>query len=560
MTFNSKHKLTDITFIVSGLILLFVLVIRTTKGLDLTDEMQYYGEIKGLIETGKLFSNDLYIQQLVYILFYPFFSLAHLLFGFDGLVFSGRLMMSSLSIVVYLYSYYKLVKLEVPSYMAALSALSLTFAIPYHGIFAPSYNTISQIIWIFFTIKFYDWRPNSSTSFGILTIIMFFAHPTSAIMMTLLIFIRLLMEREFRHIGKFFSVVLSGALIVAPLTLYFADFHQYLDSLTFSSGYGVGTAFFSNKSDPKALLIVYAMFGACLLFKKHFNRFGFALITFLIVAFSIKYIFTGRAGGAYTIRVVYSLSSLCAIAYFWTISNTSSAEIKSRILSNWLVVGLLTYATTLSVTSGNGIGQATGAFMVGLPLLLGLAVKTVPNEKSVCTVSALKFACGVFTLILFMVHWCRYPYREGTWWQTNHYIPSVPEFNYISTTQERATFVQRMQLEFKPITRNRRILIVSEYPGLYFVLDALPETSMLYMHSLTSLKSEESLLRGLSNKKPEIVVDIFADNDYSKENSHIKNVMKNYYVNRGLNCTTGFMIFYSVEKNNPKQLKYTVCR
>ena len=49
------------------------LVLRIFIGIDLTDEMQYYLQILGMVETNSLFSNDLYIQQLVYLLFYPFF-------------------------------------------------------------------------------------------------------------------------------------------------------------------------------------------------------------------------------------------------------------------------------------------------------------------------------------------------------------------------------------------------------------------------------------------------------------------------------------------------------
>ena len=85
-----RRNFTNSTFIATGLILLLILFIRVTRGLDLTDEMQYYGEIKGLIESGKLFSNDLFIQQTVYILFYPLFYLFHLAFGLEGFVFFGR--------------------------------------------------------------------------------------------------------------------------------------------------------------------------------------------------------------------------------------------------------------------------------------------------------------------------------------------------------------------------------------------------------------------------------------------------------------------------------------
>ena len=276
-----RRNFTNSTFIATGLILLLILFIRVTRGLDLTDEMQYYGEIKGLIESGKLFSNDLFIQQTVYILFYPLFYLFHLAFGLEGFVFFGRLLMSLLSIMVFLSAYRKLLWFKFSPVVASLTALSITFAIPYHGIFAPSYNTISQILWIVFLLRFFEWKRSSAISWGILPITTAFAHPTSAVTMSLLIFVRLLVERQFKQVVPLLLVFLGGALIAAPTSFYFASPQEYLAALTFSSGYGVGATFFSSKSQLMTLLVIYAMFGACLLFWRRFHKIGYALLASL---------------------------------------------------------------------------------------------------------------------------------------------------------------------------------------------------------------------------------------------------------------------------------------
>ena len=558
VTIDMRQKLTNFAFIATSLVLLLILFIRVTRGLDLTDEMQYYGEIKGLIETGKLFSNDLFVQQSVYILLYPAFYLYHLIFDFEGLVFFGRLLMVALSIAVFLYAYRKFLDLKFSSLVASLTALSLTFAIPYHGVFAPSYNTISQIIWIIFTIRFFEWKQRSTISWGVISIITAFAHPTSAVMMSLLILVRLLVEREFRRIVELLLVLLGGALIATPVILYFATPQEYLASLAFSSGYGVGAAFFSSKSQPITLLVIYAMFGACLLFWKRFHRVGFALLASLFIVVAIVLFSAGLVGGAYTQRIVYVLSSLSALAYGWSLSNISAGHAKLRQRISWLVVALLAYATTLGVTSGNGLGQATGAFMVGLPLLLGIAVSSVPNKEGTNN-SLLKSVCVVLVFTLFVVHWSRYPYREHGWWQANQAIQTVPEFSFISSSQERVDFIQRMQRALGPVIRDRRTLIVSEYPGLYLALGVRAETCMLYMHSLTSDKSEEPLLNCFDKKKPEIVVNISSNNGLGQENSRIKTVMNNLYYQRRFNCAIDLVEFGAIAKHNPKQLRYSVC-
>lgn len=560
MTDKIRYNFINTTFIATGLILLFVLFIRVTRGLDLTDEMQYYGEIKGLIESGRLFSNDLFIQQTVYILFYPVLHLYHLAYGFEGLVFFSRLLMAFLTIVVFLFSYRKFVEFRFPSIVASFTALSLTFAIPYHGIFVPSYNTISQIIWIIFTLKFFEWKQRSAILWGILPIIMAFAHPTSAVTMSLLILARLLVERDFRQIFKLILVFILGGIIAVPVILNFAAPQEYLNALTFSSGYGVGTSFFSSKTQIMTLFVIYTMFGAGLLFWRQFNKVGFELLTSLFIVVALVSFYFGLTKGGYNIRVVCILSLLSAFAYAWSLSISSDVDKNIRQHINWMVVVFLAYATTLGVTSSNGIGQATGAFMVGLPLLLGISVSTKPIEGISEPFSLLKIACVFLIVALFVVHWSCYPYREDVWWQANQPIKSVPEFRFISTTPERDVFIQRMQQDLGPVTKGKRTLIVSEYPGLYLVLGAQPETCMLYMHSLTSDKSEKALLNCMSKKKPEIVIDIFADNDISKENLRIKNVMQDYYHQREFDCTDEKIVKFNVIGNlNPRLLKYNVC-
>lgn len=555
-----KSSFTNTNFILASLVLLLVLFIRVTRGLDLTDEMQYYGEIKGLIETGKLFSNDLFIQQSVYILLYPMFYIYHKLFDYEGFVFFGRLIMAVLTIAVFIYAYRKLLEFKFSAHVAGLTALSLTFAIPYHGIFAPSYNTISQVLWIIFVIRFFEWKQQRAISWAAIPVITAFAHPTSAVMMAVLILMRMSVERDFKQVAKVILALLGGGLIALPIVLYFASPEAYLDSLKFSSGYGVGSAFFSNIYKPIALLFIYAMFFLFLIFGRRFRGATFSLIGVCLTVVSIVLFLVGFAGGAYNTMVVCVLSSLSALAFGWAQSNISDSG-DTKLMRNlyWLVAALLAYATTLGVTSGNGLGQATGAFMVGLPLLLGNALSTGAKNEGSGSFFIFRIASVALVLTLLFVQWSRYPYREAGWWQANQPIQSVPEFSLITSSQERTAFIQRMKHELEPMVQGKRTLIISKYPGLYFALRAHPETCMLYMHSLTSDKSEGVLLNCLSKKKPEIVIDVLADKDMVQEDLRINYMMHRYYSQRGINCTNETMKFNSISKNNPEQLRYSVC-
>ena len=552
-----KIKFTNSSFILISLALLSILFIRVTRGLDMTDEMQYYGQIKGLIETGKLFSNDLFIQQSVYILFYPVFYLYHLAFDFEGLVFFGRLLMAGLSISVFLYTFYKLMKLRLSSLVAGLTSLSLTFAIPYHGIFALSYNTVSQLLWIIFMLKFFEWKQSNTRSWSIIIIITAFAHPPSAITMSLLVLSRLFFEGDVRTGAKAIFTLLVGALIALLIALYFATPSEYINSIIFSRGYGVGSAFFSNKLQLISLLTIYAIFGSCLLFVSRLCKLSFVFSSRLIIATFLVLYLMGLVGGEFNNKTLYILSGLSALAYVWLLLNNTKKNTKFYLQLNWFVLALLAYATTLGITSGNGISQGIGAFMVGLPILLGLTACSAPSKNFQS--DRLKITCIFLVIILFMANWTRYPYRDFVWWKASKVIQNIPEFKFINLSLERVSFINSIQKNLGPLVRGKRTLIVSEYPGLYFVLGAHAETCMLFMHSLTSNMSENLLLSCLSKKTPEVVVDISSNNDIEVEKLRMKWVMYNNYFHRAVNCEVQITNFNSATKNNPDSLKYTAC-
>jgi len=557
LTARVRCDFINLSFVATSLALLLILFIRVTRGLDLTDEMQYYGEIKGLIETGRLFSNDLFIQQSVYILFYPIFLIYHSIFGFEGLVFFGRLLMAALSFLVFLYAYQKFLELNFSSLMASLTSLCLTFAIPYHGIFAPSYNTVSQVLWIIFTILFFEWRWRGPISWAVIPVVTAFAHPTAAVLMSLLILMRFSFERNLKRVATVTLFLLGGGLVALPIIIYFATPQEYFDSLMFSSGFSVVDGFFQSKYQPVAMLAIDVMFVFGLLFGIRFRRLPISLLACIVIAVAIVVFLVTPYWFGYGPKLVFILSILSALAYCWILSNASVDNKELRLRAHWLVLLLLSFATTIAVTSSNGLGQATGAFMVGLPLLLGVAVTSGTTDKNFGSIIFQGVASIALLLTLLVVQWSLYPYLESRWWQAKQPIQSVPEFKFISTSFERAVLIQRVRHGLKSMVQGKRILIISDLPGLYFAVGAQPETCMLYMHSLTSDKSEEALLKCLSKKNPEIVIDLLAE--IAKDDSRIKKTLRRYYSRRGLNCINEMIKIDSRDGNNPDHLRYAIC-
>jgi hypothetical protein len=545
----------SLAFLFAGAALFLVLYVRVTRGIDFTDEMQYYGQIKGMIETGQLFSNDLFIQQIIYILFYPAFYFYHLIFNYTGFIFFGRLLLAIVSLFVYLYAYFKLRKINYSKIFSAITALTLTFAIPYHGIFAISYNTISQATWIVFLLKFIQWESRSIYSWAVLIIIAAFAHPASALIMTLLIILRLGVEHDFKKIIKLLAFVAIGCLVTVPVILSFATVQQYLDSLSFSSGYGVGTAFFRSEKDPLILMLIVLLFAVSFFYYQAAGILTRGALDIGLTSASIIIVIWGGVTG-YEYKTVLLLALLCIFFYIKLLN--SKIEKERRHTINWFVLCLIAYIATLGITSSNGIGQATGALMAGLPFFV-LQASTTNSNNAESSSSPLSLAPLLLGLLLFMTLWSRSPYREVEWWRASESITFVPAFQFIKTSNNRNNNLFQMQQNFGALTHSKKTLVVSELPVLYLLVNIHPTTCMLYMHSLTSDKSEDALRRCMINKKPEIIIDFYNNYNFSNSESRIKTVIKDIYKLSIVECEPKYLLFKFDDIAYSKHLYYMRC-
>jgi hypothetical protein len=545
----------SLAFLFAGAALFLVLYVRVTRGIDFTDEMQYYGQIKGMIETGQLFSNDLFIQQIIYIFFYPAFYFYHLIFNYSGFIFFGRLLLAIVSLFVYLYAYFKLRKINYSKISSAITALTLTFAIPYHGIFAISYNTISQATWIVFLLKFIQWESRSIYSWAVLIIIAAFAHPASALIMTLLTILRMAVEHDFKKTIKLLAFLAIGCLVTVPVILSFATVQQYLDSLSFSSGYGVGTAFFRSEKDPLILMLIVFLFSFSFFYYQAAGILTRGALDIGLTSASIIIVNWGGVTG-YEYKTVLLLAFLCIFFYIKLLN--SKIEKERRHTINWLVLCLIAYIATLGITSSNGIGQATGALMVGLPFFV-LQASTTNSNNAESSTSPLSFAPLLLGLLLFMTLWSRSPYREVEWWRASESITFVPAFQFIKTSNNRNNNLFQMQQNFGALTDSKRTLIVSELPVLYLLVNIHPATCMLYMHSLTSDKSEDALRKCMINKKPEIIIDFYNNYNFSNSESRIKIVMKDIYKLSIVECEPKDLLFKFDDIAYSKHLYYMRC-
>lgn len=537
------------------LVLLGVLFLRVTRGVDVTDEIQYYGEIKGLVESGQLFTTDLFLQQSVYILFYPLFWVHNQAFGHEGLIAFGRLTLAALMLALYFFARHRLLAATRSASVASLCALALTFAVPYHGVMSLSYNTVSQLMWVVFGLWFFDWHRNRSAAWAVIPALTALAHPTSAIAMALMAMARMAAERDYRRIVQSTLVMAAVGGVILGLALQFATWPQYQASLAFSSGFGVGDVFFGSPEGPRTLGKIIVLFALITLGMKLVPSSWPHWLPPIIAAGAAYALFRPfpHPFTAYGTSTVKLLSILCAAAHAWGLGARAPGKAQT-----WLVAMLLGYASTLAMTSGNGLWQATGALMVALPLLLAFAFRDLEGAPARPNHAAW-VAVPLITVCLGLVHWSAFPYREARWWEATQAVRGIPEFRFLHTTPARAALLDQVREDFASLTQGKRALVITDYPGLYFALGARIESCMVYMHSITSDASERQLLECLQNKEPEVIVDVYISDRSEHVDARIKTLMRAFYQPRYSNCSTRIRTYPHGDATTPTSLTFRVC-
>ncbi|MBU1364662.1 MAG: hypothetical protein KKE51_12670, partial [Gammaproteobacteria bacterium] len=490
------------------------LVLRCFLGLDLSDEMQYYGQIHALVEHDHLFVTDLFIQQLVYVLFYPAFKLHQWALGTDGLVLFGRALLAGLLFAQSIYIRRQLLEHGAKMWQAGIAAVALTFCVPYHGIFALSYNTVSQMAWVVFMVWYWQWFERPGWQWAIVIGVAGVAHPVAGLCMACLLVVRLSLERRWAYVGVCLLWVVAVALVLLLSILQFASVGELLISLQFSRGFSVGNVWLSNFQEFRlGAAFLLAMFLACYLPVRLLRRVP-ALALFLIcVIGGIIYVGSGNLSHGYS-KAAFAIGALLTIFSFTYLVVTSGEALIHRI--RWGMAAFSVHFLSLVITSSNGLGQGTGAVWLAAPLIIGMW----PSQASLkfklpCFQRRANAWAGMLVLVFFIVHWTANPYRDSYWYVANAEVAGVDAFRFIRTSREHANFIQVLRDGIQNQNRNQRLLIVSDYPALYFMLAGHPATCMLYMHSLPIGSAVDSFEACMNQRFPNALLHVFYKSEHS---------------------------------------------
>ena len=139
---------------ISNYLSLFIVILTVTYffvriffSLDFTDEMQYYGQIQGLLSSNKLFVNDFFIQQTGYILIYPFLKVIQFFepqFEFINLIFYTRILLFLIIICTFLLLFY--LSSGYRLFSRIIGSCFVSISITQFSPFAFSYNSLGFLL------------------------------------------------------------------------------------------------------------------------------------------------------------------------------------------------------------------------------------------------------------------------------------------------------------------------------------------------------------------------------------------------------------------------------
>lgn len=533
--------------------LMAVLAIRCWRGLDITDEMQYYGQILGLVESGRLFSSDLFVQQLVYLLFYPVFKAYHLVFGEAALVLFGRIVLALLLIGLYACVRKELLSLGAARWPAGLAAFAVTFAVPFHGIFALSYNTVSQAGWVLFILWCMAPSAVPPWRWAALLVAVGFAHPVAAIVMAAVLAASLLLQEGRVEWRRWAVATLGGLVFSVAVLLSFTSWAELSRALVFSSGFGAGGgALFEN---TVSLYSILAYVSAMLLLSwgvpRMARQWGWAVGVPLIALV----LWGGRrfAREAWSYGYTVPISQFAGLLAIACVVLACLRPATSATALRALMLVSLVHFLVLVGTSSNGLAQGLGALMVVIPLACALVLPQVPGGRPWMAVTL-----SVLVSLLALLHWSKAPYRDWPWYRLDRSLDDVAVFRHLKVSSPNFDLLDSYRQALGPTMAGRPALIASERPGLYFALEVRPQTCMLYMHSAGGTASAQALSSCLRERQPVLILEV--QDSASQAGPPLRRIIREQIEQRGMSCRQGSLPQYWIHAApGAPEVPYRLC-
>ncbi|MDC0564780.1 hypothetical protein OAO56_00700 [Amylibacter sp.] len=547
-----------------GLTLLFgMLAVRIFVGVDLTDEIQYYYQISGFVGTRSLLSNDLYIQQFIYVVFYPIFKLHELIFNQTGLILYGRFVYSICLLGLYVFADRQLRRAGIAPMVAGLTSFVLCFAPSYHGLFAISYNTVSQIGWCVTAVLLAFRVMAPAHTWALIIVLTGLAHPVSGVAIALIFSIDQISRRQLGAIIRTAGMAILFAAILGALIIWLSGgLENVLRAFRFTSGFSIGSALSDRNtlaySGLFAILILTAGFAPTL---RKSSQVMVYILTALLVIFVLLLLRShfdnlSKPGWQYAYgRKHLAMWVIIACATLYTVRTCVTADAGIQSILRRLMAVLSLQSLVLAGTSSNGLGQAIGAFAVFVPLVAALFGNTALLPIAPWIMRAPIF-CIVLLVTLITI--CL-PYRQKPLYAFDRGVSDVPMFAGLMISQPVLRFADDARKEILPFLPGQSGLLLSRLPGFYPILSVAPKTCMIYNHSLGSDASKRALLKCLSEQSLPFVAYI-QPAELNQSDLAILQLLGNLSTKLDLNCETRTLRFSVPPPEVSASTQMTMCQ
>ena len=487
---------------------LIYLIVRIFIGLDFTDEMQYYGQIYGLLLYNKLFINDFFIQQTGYLLIYPF--LKFILFfdphvQFINLIFYTRLLffffILSLSLLFFFLSNnYRLISRVLGSCLVAIS-------IPEYLPFAFSYNTIAYLLSsLILMILLFSENQHKIYIISFLIVLLGWTYPPMAILFSILILIDLALYSKIKNIFQivFSLFFFSLALILIIFSSNFFDINTFSKSLIFSSYFSSGFSLLNNISIISTLLILIPgiLFVFLLLFKNKFLVFIRSKYTFSFISLSLFFLLLGFV--LIFTKYFWKFSILFWFASISIMVLEEEIESLKKLLLLKILFFCLLVSLAYSLISGNGFMVLYRGFFITIGFLYLVSSSTINKNKLYVDILGVIIIMGIIANILIN------PYRDKNIFTALNKVENFLPYDKLLISKTKFQAINEIT-KIVIIEKNKTLLVLGPHPWIYLALNAIPNTPYFFMHSVLSSeqqikKVENFTIDNLKNRDPDYII------------------------------------------------------
>ena len=539
---------------------LFILTIRSFTGVGLTDEIQYYYQIIGLLDNDRLFTNDLYIQQLIYLVFYPIFKPYYLLFGEVGLVLYGRAVFSTLLFLVYEFSRRQFVCAGCRKFDAGFAAVALVIVIPYHGIFAVSYNTISQMCWVLTIILVVFRLPISVWIWSFIIVVSALSHPVGGIAIAAVCASYCLV---FGQVKKLLNILLLATIIgimtSSVIIMMSGGFDAFVQALNFTRGFSVGSAIAKPTQITRvliiALLLVLAMTVPAPRKFKNVAIIGNILLLlvfeYYVLQLSLNSTEKHSWASSYSTTILGFWVTICSLGLY-ALRCFKHDRTASRANFYILLLLISFQAIVLAGTSSNGVVQSVGAFAISVPII---AIFIAINSQQSRTRLLPRLLVILVTIVSASIS-VGLPYGQSPLYSSDRYLSNIPILGGLYLTNGQLDFFANVRDNIGPLVSSKEGLILGKVPAFYPILGVKPNTCMIYNHSLGSIGSRANLSKCLLNRNIHFILNI---SEWGQPDDEINALMKDIALKNNLECFSHKIVLASAQYGLPQESELKTC-